>query len=68
MIRKTFITAFVIAAAAAGMLSVFAAMGNHDPLAASEMKNVTVIYKTSTQPFITSPAPGVCVIGQCQDI
>ena len=68
MIRKSLITAFAITAAASGLLSVFAAMGNHDPLSASEMKNVTVIYKTSTRPFITSPAPDACLIGQCQDI
>lgn len=68
MIRKTLIAAFAISAAAAGLMSFLAAMGGEAPASAGEMKNVTVIYKTSTQPFTPSSTPGVCVIGQCQDI
>ncbi len=63
-------TATFAATAIAGLLMALTMADAGDPLHAGEMKNVTVIYKTSTDPFPPMKAQNadICRPGICQDI
>ncbi len=63
-------TATFAATAFAGLLVALTMADAGDPLHAGEMKNVTVIYKTSTDTFppMTVQDENTCRPGICQDI
>ncbi len=63
-------TATFAATAFAGLLVALTMADAGDPLHAGEMKNVTIIYKTSAQTFPQMKAPheDTCRPGICQDI
>ncbi len=63
-------TATFAATAFAGLLVALTMADAGDPLHAGEMKNVTVIYKTSTELFppMTTRNEDTCRPGICQDI
>jgi len=63
-------TATFAAAAFASLLVALTMADAGDPLHAGEMKNVTVICKTSTEPFppMERQADDICRPGVCQDI
>ncbi len=63
-------TATFAATAVAGLLVALTMADAGDPLHAGEMKNVTVIHKTSSESFppMTEHAEDICRPGICQDI
>ena len=62
-------TATFTAAVFASLLVALTMADAGDPLHAGEMKNVTVIYKTSSDPFPPlQTASDICRPGVCQDI